>query len=176
MVLNRHNTLRSLHGVGALTWNQDLADYAQSYIDSLSGGSYDTCLSQTLIHSSRSGLDYGENLAYGTITAVEAVNLWYNELINYNFASPQNSNGTFEQYGHLTQLLWASSTEIGCVVESCDTWNPDRIYVICEYSREGNLFYASDDLDIRYLLFKENVPPPLSGKTYWAATVDIDDY
>ena len=132
-----------------------MAEFAQSYIDSLEGTDSDVC-SGTLVHSDRTGLDYGENLAYGTITAIEAIDLWYAENAYYSYTDPDYD--TFDSYGHFTQLIWNSTTEVGCVVQDCPN---SRIYVICEYTPQGNIFNA-DPNDPFYFFF-ENVFPPTSS-------------
>lgn len=102
-------------------------------------------------------MNYGENLAYGNIDGVLAVDLWYEENTYYNYTNPDSSTGTFEQYGHFTQLVWKASTDLGCVIHDCGS---GRIYVICEYYPEGNIFLANGD---PYYFFKENVLPPVAS-------------
>jgi hypothetical protein len=135
-------------------WNTDLVAFAENYIESLDGTANDVC-SGNLVHSS----GYGENLAYGTITATQAVDLWYDEIQYYNFADPANSDGTYEKWGHFTQLVWKSTTQIGCVIHECSGFNPDRIYVICEYSPQGNVYVSGGD---EFMLFKLNVLPAVA--------------
>lgn len=149
---------RALHGVPSLTWNQDLADYAQQYIDELDAGTYGSsygACSGNLLHSSRAGLNYGENLAYGTISATQGVDLWYDEIVYYDIADPASSIGTFEQYGHFTQVVWKSTSQLGCVVHECSA--KGTIYLICEYHTEGNIFVSPDEY--KYYYFKQNVLP-----------------
>jgi uncharacterized protein YkwD len=155
-VLDEHNAKRALHGVSPLTWSEDLASYAQAYIHHLTTvAGYDAC-SGNLLHS---GGDYGENLAYGNIRAVQGVDLWYNENVYYNYADPANSVGVFSQFGHFTQVVWKSTAQLGCVVKSCPY---NRIYLICEYSPAGNIYNGNAGAD-GYSYFKANVLPPVSG-------------
>lgn len=154
-MLDQHNVYRNKHGVPEFTWNATLAEYAQSYIDSLADTSSSAC-SGTLVHSARTGLDYGENLAYGNISPTGGVDLWYDENVYYNYTDPANSSGDFEEFGHFTQMVWKASTQIGCVVQSCDS---DRIYLICEYTPAGNVFLSGDD---EWYFFKKNVLEPTS--------------
>lgn len=139
-----------LHQVDAVTWDDTLVEYAQSYIDELEGTDSDAC-SGNLVHS---GGSYGENLAWGTFSsAADAVTAWYDENVNYNYADPGPST---ETYLHFTQLVWKSSTAMGCVVKSCDG---GAIYVICEYDPAGNVYGTGDD---EYTYFLENVFPASS--------------
>ncbi|CDR47647.1 CYFA0S35e00716g1_1 [Cyberlindnera fabianii] len=156
-ILDRHNEYRARHGVPNLTWNSELSAYAQSYIDELSTTSTSAC-SGTLVHSPRTGLNYGENLAYGNISPTQGVDLWYNENVYYNYDDPENSSGDFESYGHFTQLVWKDTTQLGCVVQSCPS---NRIYLICEYYTAGNIFLGGNNVD-RWYFFKRNVLAPVS--------------
>lgn len=122
-MLAEHNKKRELHqNTPDLTWSETLASYAQNYADN-----YDC--SGNLVHS---GGQYGENLAvgYGTTGAVDG---WYNEIKNYDFSNPGFSSNT----GHFSQLVWKSTTQVGCGVKSCGgVWGD---YVICSYDPAGNV-------------------------------------
>lgn len=122
-LLNAHNAKRALHkDTGSLTWSSELETYAQNYADQ-----YDC--SGNLIHS---GGPYGENLAlgYGVSGSIDA---WYDEISSYDFNNP----GFSENAGHFTQLVWKSSTLVGCGVKSCNNAWGD--YVVCSYQSAGNV-------------------------------------
>lgn len=133
VLLSTHNNKRSLHkDTPSLTWSTELETYAQNYADQ-----YDC--SGTLVHS---GGPYGENLAlgYGIEGSVDA---WYNEIEYYDYNNP----GFSENAGHFTQVVWKSSTEVGCGIKSCGgVWGD---YVICSYKPAGNVIGE----------FAENVMP-----------------
>ncbi|CDO93499.1 unnamed protein product [Kluyveromyces dobzhanskii CBS 2104] len=122
-MLDEHNAKRSLHkDTPSLSWSADLASYAQNYADN-----YDC--SGSLTHS---GGQYGENLAlgYGTTGAVDA---WYNEIKDYDFSSGDYSSST----GHFTQVVWKSTTKVGCGIKECGgVWGD---YIICSYDPAGNM-------------------------------------
>lgn len=118
-ILNEHNVKRSLHGVSALSWDSTLEAYAQAYADK-----YDC--SGTLTHS---GGQYGENLALGyTITG--SVDAWYNEGANYDYGS------TCSVLDHFTQVVWKSTTKVGCGQKQCGSYY--GTYIICSYDPAGN--------------------------------------
>ncbi|CCK69274.1 sterol-binding protein KNAG_0C01610 [Huiozyma naganishii CBS 8797] len=121
-LLNEHNAKRALHqNTPSLTWSDELASYAQNYANS-----YDC--SGNLVHS---GGPYGENLSqgYGIAGAVDA---WYDEISQYNYGNP----GFSENTGHFTQVVWKSTTQVGCASKSCGSYWGD--YVICSYQSAGN--------------------------------------
>ncbi|KAK6462323.1 CAP domain-containing protein [Scheffersomyces coipomensis] len=119
-ILNDHNEKRADHGVPALSWSQDLYNYAQNYANQ-----YDC--SGNLVHS---GGPYGENLAVGYSGATPAFTAWYNEGNGYNYAAAN-------VFDHFTQIIWKSSTELGCAYKDCSAENWGK-YVICSYNPPGN--------------------------------------
>ncbi|GEQ71357.1 hypothetical protein JCM33374_g5040 [Metschnikowia sp. JCM 33374] len=137
-ILNEHNIKRALHGVNSLTWDSTLAQFAANY----AANSF-SCDNVQLIHS---GGPYGENLAAGYVGGAAPVDAWYDEIRDYDFSNPGFSEAT----GHFTQVVWASTTKVGCAQVTCN--NAWQQYTICEYSPAGNV--------IGY--FAENVFPPTS--------------
>lgn len=100
-----------------------------------------------LIHSP--GNDIGENLymmkgAYST--CAQATTYWYEEFshFGYNFKDPIYVSET----GHATQIIWASSNQLGCAASN--TTIPLEQYIVCLYRPPGNVINQ----------FKENVLPP----------------
>ncbi|QPG75025.1 hypothetical protein FOA43_002365 [Brettanomyces nanus] len=144
--LDRHNYYRNLHvDTPAMSWDDGVANVAQTYADS-----YDC--DGVLTHSGNSynGSSLGENLAYGyDFYDAGAVDAWYDEISNYNYSDPQFA----EDNGHFTQLVWKSSTRLGCGYKYCSpTYG---YYIVCNYQPAGNVIYSGDE----YKLFKENVLP-----------------
>ncbi|KAK6517035.1 hypothetical protein TWF506_006913 [Arthrobotrys conoides] len=133
-MLKVHNNCREAHGVPALKWSQDLVNYAQSNTP--------TC---AFAHSRSLGRDsIGENILYGPGSPESMVqSMWYeNELKLYNFGRQGFAMST----GHMTQMVWKATTEVGCAVKKC----PQGTYVKCNYRRPGNVMGQ----------FEGNVPPP----------------
>lgn len=125
--LSTHNALRAKHGVPALSWSGKLAGIAQDYAN------------KCVFEHNNSG--YGENLAQSSSPNVSAmINDWYSEISAYDFASG-TGNGT----GHFTQVVWKSTTQVGCGIAQCS----DGAILVCNYSPAGNLQGA----------YVENVPP-----------------
>lgn len=145
-ILEEHNTKRALHGVQPLSWDPALAQWAADY-----AAKAFSCDNVQLIHS---GGPYGENLAAGYVGGAAPVDAWYNEIKDYNFNSPGFSEAT----GHFTQVVWKSTSTIGCAKVTCS--NEWRQYTICEYSKQrGNI--VGTDLATGKSFFEENVLPPV---------------
>ncbi|KAI8139620.1 CAP domain-containing protein, partial [Fennellomyces sp. T-0311] len=125
VILETHNELRALHGSPPLTWNDDLANFAQSWSSE--------CVLQ------HSGGQYGENIAKGTVSWEQSITAWYQEEAQYDFDRPGFSEGT----GHFTQLIWKSTEQVGCGAVYCPNLNGN--YYTCEYYPRGNILSATSD-------------------------------
>ncbi len=124
-LLRAHNQRRAQHCAKPLRWSNELSRAAQRWADKLARG---RC---TLEHSDTA---FGENLAAGTSSAFSPdaiVQMWYRELEDYRFARGSFSMKT----GHFTQLVWRSTSMVGCGVSECDgleVW-------VCNYDPPGNV-------------------------------------
>ncbi|ODO10172.1 hypothetical protein I350_02401 [Cryptococcus amylolentus CBS 6273] len=123
--LTMHNNYRAQHGAKALTWNSTLASYAQTYANK--------CVFK------HSGGKYGENLAAGVGYDDAALfKGWTDESSAYSSSNPTAS--------HFTQVVWKSSTQLGCYKASCADGTiftgygtSDYVVCECEYSPAGNV-------------------------------------
>nr|QYF06689.1 pathogenesis-related protein 1c [Allium sativum] len=125
--VNAHNSVRAQVGVGPVSWDQNVAAYAQSYANQRAGD----C---KLIHS---GGPYGENIFWGSstgFTGVDAVNSWASEKQYYHYDS--NTCDPGQVCGHYTQVVWANSVNIGCARVVCN--NNGGVFIICSYNPPGN--------------------------------------
>ncbi|VDD82506.1 unnamed protein product [Mesocestoides corti] len=63
---------------------------------------------------------------------------WYNEVVNYTYSS----NDCSYVCGHYTQMVWASTTVLGCAMQRCDSlepgWTPPVYLMVCQYAPGGN--------------------------------------
>lgn len=128
--LDPHNSARSAVGVAAVVWNSTVEAYAVNYAQSQTS----SCSGGNLVHS---GGPYGENLFWGsagtTWTPEDAVNDWVSEKAYYDYTS--NSCASGHECGHYTQVVWSSTTDIGCASVSC---SDASTYIICSYYPPGN--------------------------------------
>ncbi|KAL5639119.1 hypothetical protein ACGC1H_006592 [Rhizoctonia solani] len=118
--LDAHNSFRSQHGANPLTWSSELETKAQNWANGCQ-----------FKHGST-----GENLAVGTgeFGAAAAVKLWTDEADQYDPNDPQPS--------HFTQVVWKSTTELGCAVTRCPAgtiYPEESNYHVCEYAPPGNV-------------------------------------
>ncbi|KEZ39409.1 Uncharacterized protein SAPIO_CDS10118 [Scedosporium apiospermum] len=161
--LNAHNVHRSNHSAPAVTWDSNLASYAQQLANTCNYG-HDTKIG---------GGGYGQNIAMSASTGdlpgdADALQraitgLWYNDEFSLypSFgANPDMTN--FEKWGHLSQIVWASTTTIGCAISYCEAgqlasgmrgW-----FAVCNYGPAGNVPGA----------YAENVKVPLGNPTVLA--------
>ncbi|KAG2494168.1 hypothetical protein HYH03_007803 [Edaphochlamys debaryana] len=143
LLLDTTNRLRARHSAPALEWSTRLAADAQDYAEELAKKN---C---KLEHGS-----YGENLmrisAYPAPdkSCAGAVNAWYGEVNWYDFNTPNAFRDNWSNsIGHFTQLVWKSSTQVGCGVAT----SPERMVfpsgtvfmggckvIVCRYDPYGN--------------------------------------
>ncbi|KAJ4150208.1 hypothetical protein LMH87_010967 [Akanthomyces muscarius] len=117
MMLKTTNWYRSQHGAEPVSWDQGLADYAVNYANTCAKG--------------HSGGGHGENLAWGSGWANWA-NLFGNERVKFDFDNGEPGRET----GHFTQLVWKSTSRMGCGWAWCDNFGEH--FVVCSYEKPGN--------------------------------------
>ena len=91
---------------------------------------------------------YGRDFVQSAEAAIE---LWYDEInkANLGLLNPYTFG---KDYGHLSQMLWASSYEMGCAHTVCKP-PKNTTFVACNYAPSGNIvggfntFEEGDELD-----------------------------
>ena len=155
-MLLAHNTLRAHHNatglVKSLAWEDDLAATAADWAN--------TCPNSRAVQPElpNSTARYGQNVAHGMpraeayggldpnsepfYAAIEeamatsrwAVALWYSTGDMYNYTTLA---GSTTDWGQFTQVVWASSTALGCAIrDHCDE---EGHVVVCNYKPAANV-------------------------------------
>lgn len=132
--ISLHNAARREFGVAPLQWSDDLAAGAMAHAN----------------YMARTGI-YGHDKTPGR-RKVAGENLWrgprgvfsYDTMIQVMVDEqklfraglfPHNSsNGRWEAVAHYTQIVWPTTTHVGCAVAS----NATTDYFVCRYSPAGN--------------------------------------
>ncbi|KAM5535477.1 hypothetical protein V8D89_010814 [Ganoderma adspersum] len=123
--LDRHNRWRQLFGAEDLQWSDDLAAKAQEYAGQCQ-----------LQHSNGALGPVGENLvaATGSFNAGDAMGQFVMDIDDFN---PHDII-----FSHFTQVIWSSTTQLGCGVALCDGMFPGHsaaTYHVCLYDPVGNV-------------------------------------
>jgi uncharacterized protein YkwD len=133
-VIAAHNAARAQAGVGPIAWDSALANGAAAYAMQLA-------LTNRFQHSDRRARPgTGENLWMGTRGAYSyeaMVGGWTSErryFVPGVFPAVSRS-GSWEDVGHYTQMVWPTTTRVGCAVAS----NASADYLVCRYSPAGNV-------------------------------------
>ncbi|KAI1129998.1 CAP domain-containing protein [Nemania abortiva] len=149
VALYHHNIHRSNHSSPEMSWNDEIAGYAAITAK--------TCKFAHDMTEGKGG--YGQNIAlWGVSSGAEELgaggavkmattDMWYDGEFNnflpsyYGQATPDMSN--FEAWGHMSQLVWAGSTTLGCAAQYCPRGtaydNLDAWFTVCNYSPPGNV-------------------------------------
>jgi uncharacterized protein YkwD len=135
-LLAAHNRERDAFGIPLLRWDTQLEASAARWGQHLKKVG-------KLVHYETEPDDEdpeGENLWAGTrgyYSPEAMVGLWVEEKKHFKPGRfPNNSRtGRVDDIGHYTQLMWRSTTHVGCAV----TQNSREDFLVCRYSEGGNV-------------------------------------
>ena len=137
-----HNRWRAEAGVTEkLSYSPALAAKAQAWADNLKHTNH--C---QMRHSQPNG-QYGENLYWASalawsdgrkelqkVSSEKVVDSWGSEKSNYDYDSNHCAAG--KVCGHYTQVIWHTTTTVGCGVAICED-SQEQVWV-CQYQPAGN--------------------------------------
>jgi hypothetical protein len=139
------NAYRTMHQVPPLVWDATIATFTGSWAATMASN-------HGFQHSGNAA--YGENIAYFQGYPVDpvglikkAVDLWYNEVAQYDYSNPGFSPAT----GHFTCLVWKASTTYAIAI-AFDV-NSNLAYVSMNTYPPGNVIGQ----------FQQNVFPAVTG-------------
>ncbi len=135
-MIDGHNRARTAVGVPPIIWDTGLAADADVHAQTLARTGEFRHADQP-----RDRARQGENLFTGTRGAYayrEMVALWVAEKKDFiNRPTPNFSlTGRWGDVGHYTQIIWRSTTAVGCALAS----NATDAYLVCRYSPAGNVW------------------------------------
>lgn len=133
-MLAAHNAARAQAGVAPVAWDNALG---------VAAGQYAAQMASTGVfeHSNRAARPgVGENLWMGTHGAYSPETMvggWVSEKRYFRpgIFPTNSSTGNWIDVGHYTQLIWPTTTRIGCALAS----NGRTDYLVCRYGPKGNI-------------------------------------
>jgi pathogenesis-related protein 1 len=138
------NAARAMVGDGPLHWDPIAAQVALTYASQCNYAHNPDAGAEYVALGGTGGL--GENIAAGapSQTVASAVSSWLAEQVNYDHASNQCAAG--KVCGHYTQIVWSTTTGVGCAATSCTTNSPFGTFAnglwdfeVCDFSPPGNV-------------------------------------
>jgi hypothetical protein len=130
-MLLQHNSYRASLQLSQLTWSDDLAADARVWavhLAAIDKGDHDLSIR---------GRE-GENIWWGTAGAfsyIDMVSFWGGEKKDFVYDVFPNCRKGKGVVGHYTQVVWKSTTSVGCALAS----NGQTDYLVCRYSPAGNI-------------------------------------
>ena len=130
-ILQIHNEARLAVGAPPLKWDPELTAHAMVYAQTLAR-------SGQLVHSPREGRGAErENLteAFHGSSPDQLMHYWLIEKRDFhNGVFPNVCKGDWEQCAHYTQVIWPTTTYVGCGLVPGVQWD----FFVCRYSPGGN--------------------------------------
>lgn len=139
IVVYQHNLHRANHSAPNMTWDLDLADSAKA-------------VAKTCVFAHNMTVDgggYGQNIAAGiqqTNVSYIISDLFYNSeapAFNGLYGQAQPSYSNFGAWGHFSQIVWKSTTRVGCATYACPGGlanvgpSVPKYFTVCNYKSPG---------------------------------------
>ncbi|KAJ4831220.1 hypothetical protein Tsubulata_005503 [Turnera subulata] len=141
-----HNKVRAKFDQPPVKWNKTLAKFARRW-------AYERVNDCRLLHSTNNL--YGENLLWvpgGPWTPRDVVAVWGNEYPAYN---PKTNECIDNKLcGHYTQVVWQTTTSIGCGHVACK--DSKGSLFVCSYHPPGNYYFEGPFGG----MFNKSIVPP----------------
>jgi hypothetical protein len=137
------NAARSAVGEQPLTWDPIAAEVAQAYADKCDWMHNPNASAEYAAKGGSGGL--GENIAAGAPSQdiAGAVKGWIDEKADF---TPPNTCASGKVCGHYTQIVWSTTTAVGCAQAQCTTGSPFAdsgpfthwTMSVCDFNPPGN--------------------------------------
>ena len=157
--LNAHNQVRRQLNAGTLTnspkpddgiadlqWDSRLAQVAQSYADQCQyahngqrGDQYQALGGDASVGENIAAYYSSQPPAQQVYSPAQFTALWQSEMEDFVY-EPLGTTVSYQDVGHYTQLIWRSTTHVGCAIAQCQTGGstPYMTYAVCDYSPSSN--------------------------------------
>ena len=122
-ILASHNQYRARLGLRPLKWSAKLAAVAQKWADTL--------IQRHQFQHQRAGFGEFFEMHGGSASPDDVVHDWAAESLDYDY----RSNRCSSVCGHYTQMIWHTTSEVGCAVSR----GGGREVWVCEYNPPGNI-------------------------------------
>jgi hypothetical protein len=114
------------------TWSDAAAQVAQAWANN--------CVYEHNVNRGNRGENIAADAPPGGLTVTQVVALWAGEAAFYDYAT--NTCAAGEDCGHYTQIVWRSTTAVGCGMATCTTGSPfgsgSWDFWVCDYEPPGN--------------------------------------
>jgi uncharacterized protein YkwD len=136
-ILDSHNIHRENASVPSLTWSDDMASIAS-----------EIAASCTYAHNTAAGGGgYGQNIGAGAdssgVAAMITDEMYNDEIGWYPGYGSEPDMTNFEHWGHYSQIVWKSTTSVGCATQYCPNGLANTgsgvspYFTVCNYSPPG---------------------------------------
>ncbi|XP_051873843.1 C-type lectin domain family 18 member A-like isoform X2 [Pristis pectinata] len=137
-ILAHHNRLRSkvqppAANMQKMEWSEKLARLAQMRASSCQRSQQDQQIQ--VAEEEEIGWNYHTTVDAG-VSVSNVIDLWFREAQNYHYHTGQCKYNASCQ--HYTQLVWATSSKVGCGKHICVHDEQWTVIVVCAYSPGGN--------------------------------------
>lgn len=133
-LLDEHNAERIAKDVPALVWDEKLENEAREWAIRLANDG-------AMYHSTYEARNKaGENLwagSAGRFSAADMMRTFLDERQYFNTGEFPKvaTTGKWQDVGHYTQIIWASTERVGCAIETGGAFD----FLVCRYWPSGNM-------------------------------------
>ena len=142
-ILDSHNIHRANASVPDLTWDDHMASIAAQIAAS--------CVYAH--NTAAGGGGYGQNIGAGAdpsgVAAMITDEMYNDEIGFYPGYGSEPDMSNFESWGHYSQIVWKSTTGVGCATQHCPNGlantggNVSPYFTVCNYSPPGTFLTLS---------------------------------
>jgi pathogenesis-related protein 1 len=145
-IVAAHNSWRAQVGSPDLVWSNAVAAVAQQWANELANNP--GCRLQHRSFADLATLEggLGENLYIKgaspnlpDVTPKEVVDSWGSEIQYYDSTTHTCNAPQGDSCGHYTQVVWSTTTEVGCGFSTCVDGDFQNIISVCNYRAPGNV-------------------------------------